>query len=66
MMPIKIQCARGQRYSFEVEPADGRMPSSIACGADGTVAANEIIAQNMPVPSVKGSDLTIDTMLVGG
>jgi hypothetical protein len=48
MMPIKIECECGQRYAFEVEPVNGRMPSSVACpvcGADGTTAANEIIAQ---------------------
>src|SRR5882762_4773819 len=52
MMPIKIQCGCGQRYAFDVEPVQGRMPHAVACpvcGADGTAAANEIIAQSMPV-----------------
>ena len=47
MIPIKIQCECGQRYAFDVEPVNGRMTSSIACpscGADGTMAANAIIA----------------------
>ena len=50
MIPIKIQCECGQRYAFEIEPVDGRMPSPIACpgcGADGTAAANAIIAQDV-------------------
>lgn len=47
-MTIKIQCGCGARYSFEVEPRDGVMPSRVncpACNADGTEAANAIIAQ---------------------
>src|SRR6185437_4827617 len=50
-IPIKIECDCGQRYAFDVEPVNGRMPSAIACptcGADGTVAANEIISQQVP------------------
>jgi len=56
MIPIKIQCVCGQRYAFEVEPVNGRMASPIACpacGADGTIAANAIIAENVqPQPAV--------------
>jgi hypothetical protein len=50
MIPIKIQCACGQRFAFDVEPVNGRMPSAIACpvcGADGTAAANQVIAQSV-------------------
>ncbi|HYG35966.1 MAG TPA: hypothetical protein VEC99_14345, partial [Clostridia bacterium] len=57
MIPIKIQCPCGQRYSFDVEPANGRMATPIACpscGADGTAAANEIIAQTIPAQSQVG------------
>ena len=53
MIPLKIQCGSGQRYAFDVEPVDGRMPSSVACpayDADGTAAANEIIARSSPPP----------------
>jgi hypothetical protein len=49
MISIKIQCGCGQRYAFDVEPVNGRMTSPVACpscGADGTVAANAIIAQS--------------------
>jgi hypothetical protein len=49
MIPIKIQCECGQRYAFEIEPVGGRVPSTItcpACGADGTAAANAILAQS--------------------
>ena len=51
MVPIKINCACGQRYAFDTEPVNGRMPAPVACpvcGADGTAAANDIIAQTMP------------------
>ncbi|HXR46353.1 MAG TPA: hypothetical protein VN784_02845 [Candidatus Limnocylindrales bacterium] len=47
MMPVKIQCGCGQRYAFDIEPFCGRMPFPVACpvcGADGTSAANEVIA----------------------
>jgi hypothetical protein len=50
MIPVKVLCGCGQKYSFEVEPLNGRMRSAIACpvcGADGTAAANQIIAQTL-------------------
>ncbi len=62
MIPIKIFCACGQKYSFEVRPVDGRMPVEVACpacGRDGTPEANQIIAkilkgktQPLPPPAV--------------
>jgi hypothetical protein len=60
MIPVKIQCACGQRYAFDVEPVNGQMPSAVACpacGADGTAAANECIAQALaaaPPPAPAG------------
>ena len=56
MMPIKITCGCGQKYAFDIEPVNGRMPGAVACpvcGADGTVAANQIIAQSMPAPAMQ-------------
>ena len=53
MIAVKVQCGCGQRYAFDVEPVHGRMPSPVACpvcGADGTGAANQIIAQALPAP----------------
>jgi hypothetical protein len=50
MIPIKIQCGCGQRYSFDVEPVNGFMPSAVACpicGVDGTSAANELIDRTL-------------------
>jgi hypothetical protein len=50
MTSIKIECGCGQRYAFDVEPVDGRMPYTVACpicGVDGTGAANEVIAQTL-------------------
>jgi hypothetical protein len=55
MTSIKIECGCGQRYAFDVEPVDGRMPYTVACpicGADGTGAANEVIAQSVQPESV--------------
>ena len=48
MIPVKIYCACGQKYSFEVQPRDGWMPVPIACPVchrDGTEQANQIIAR---------------------
>jgi hypothetical protein len=53
MISIKIECACGQHYAFEVQPVNGRMPGPVACpacGADGSAAANEIIAQRLAAP----------------
>ncbi len=61
-IPVKITCACGQKYSFEVQPCDGLMPAPVACPAcqrDGTGEANRIIAsllaadpRTLPPPSV--------------
>jgi hypothetical protein len=45
-MDIKVQCECGQRFAFEVEPENGRMPTEVACpscGLDATARANAII-----------------------
>jgi hypothetical protein len=58
MVPVKIECECGQNYAFDVEPVNGRMPGSVACpncGADGTTAANEFIAQQL-APSETGPE----------
>jgi len=62
MIPVKIYCACGQKYAFEVEPMAGRMPVPVACPVckrDGTDDANQIIAkilsgktQPLPPPTV--------------
>lgn len=50
MTRIKLQCECGQRFAFEVEPVNNRIPSEVlcpACGADSTAAANAFLAQNV-------------------
>lgn len=45
-IPIKILCGCGQKYSFDAEPVNGQINWAVfcpVCGADGTVAANQII-----------------------
>jgi hypothetical protein len=64
MVLIKIQCDCGQKYAFDVEPVNGRMPSPItcpACGVDGTVSANDTIARHMAsvTPIVTGVPIRI-------
>ena len=59
MITIKIQCGCGQKYAFDVEPVNGRMTAAVACpvcGANGTAAADAVIAQTLaaspePVPA---------------
>ncbi len=56
MIPIKILCGCGQKYSFDVEPVGGQMPWAVACpicGTDGTPAANMAIAQSIPAAPLR-------------
>jgi len=51
---VKISCECGQKYSFEILPADERMPFPIACpacGHDGTVQADNFLARILHVTS---------------
>jgi outer membrane protein assembly factor BamB len=51
-MLVKVQCGCGTRYAFDVEPQRGMMPYRVtcpSCNADGTHAANEMIAQSSGV-----------------
>jgi len=48
LVPVKITCACGQKYAFEVRPHLGLMPAAIqcpVCGRDGTPAANRCLAE---------------------
>jgi hypothetical protein len=50
-MEIKLICACGTRFKFEVEPVHGRMPAPVncpACGEDATSQANEFLRQPQP------------------
>ena len=59
-IPVKIFCSCGQKFAFEVQPVEGRMPFPIACpacGQDGTHQANQLImrmlngiTQSLPSP----------------
>jgi uncharacterized protein YxjI len=54
-MEIKIQCACGTKFKFDVEPVNGMMPSPVhcpTCNADATVQANVVISQNRPASLV--------------
>ncbi len=55
-MTIKVQCPCGAKYSFAVEPMDGRMPFAVqcpTCNADGTELANQIIADSGEKPRLR-------------
>src|SRR5579863_1182753 len=62
MITIKILCSCGQKYAFDAEPLNGRLANQVicpVCGADGTAAANEIIAGQIshapPAPALSVS-----------
>jgi hypothetical protein len=49
-MELKVVCDCGQKYKFDVEPVEGRMPFTVncpACGVDGTHAANQLLGQQV-------------------
>jgi hypothetical protein len=53
-MELKVVCNCGQKFAFDVEPVNGRMPVSVSCpgcGRDGTQAANDLLTQYFPNPS---------------
>jgi hypothetical protein len=52
-MELKVVCNCGQKYKFDIEPVDGRMPTTVncpVCGLDGTATANSILAQKFSNP----------------
>jgi len=65
MVPVKIECGCGQHYAFDVDPVNGRMPTSVACpecGMDGTDAANDGIAQYLAAQSTPASGTTLQVV----
>jgi hypothetical protein len=65
MIPVKIYCACGQKYAFDVQPTDTRMPVPVACpvcGRDGTEDANRFLVRvlkgkTQPIPPPKINSL---------
>jgi hypothetical protein len=48
-MEIKLLCACGTKFKFDVEPVHGRMPAPVfcpVCGADDTALANDILREH--------------------
>lgn len=49
MITIKVQCPCGQKYAFEINPADALIDHSVrcpVCALDGTAAARELMAES--------------------
>jgi hypothetical protein len=49
-MEVKVECPCGQRYKFDIEPVNGRMPTTVSCpvcALDGTAVAEAIIQQGL-------------------
>ncbi|HEX4645025.1 MAG TPA: hypothetical protein VH598_05395 [Verrucomicrobiae bacterium] len=69
-MELKLVCYCGQKYKFDVEPVNQRMPFAVncpICGRDGTLLANDLLAQTAAPAiappaalAVAGSQLRID------
>ncbi len=52
-MELKVVCSCGQKFKFDVEPVDGRMPFTVncpVCHRDGTAAANALLAEQLNNP----------------
>jgi len=51
MTELKVECECGQRYKFDVEPVNGKMPFTVncpVCGREGTEKANALLR---PLPT---------------
>jgi hypothetical protein len=68
-MELKVVCQCGQKYKFDAEPVNGRLPFTVACpvcNADGTTAANALIAgQPVVVPPTMTSPPPITPVFSG-
>src|SRR5882757_1745471 len=70
---VKIICPCGQKYSFEVQPKNGRMPAPVYCPVcrhEGTTEANRIIAslfaadpRTLPPPGVSAALNSVQSSL---
>lgn len=62
-MNVKIQCACGTKFAFEVEPVNGRMPMNVNCpGCNGSaldLANAEIARQLTATPAPPAARITV-------
>ncbi len=66
LITVKIYCACGQKYVFEVWSADGHMPQPVSCplcGRDGTAEAERILAQTLQGTTQPLPPASITTLL---
>lgn len=65
-MELKVVCACGQKFKFDVEPVGGRMPFTVncpVCQANGTAAANALIAESLIlIPSPRVAAAPVETI----
>ena len=65
-IPVKIICACGQKYAFDVQPVGERMPVPVfcpACGRDGTGEAERFIARILKGKTQPIAPVTVNTLL---
>ena len=71
-MELKLVCYCGQKYKFDVEPVNARMPFTVkcpVCARDGTLLANDLLAQtfaNQPADSVPTAATPAALAVAGG
>lgn len=66
MISVKIICRCGQKYAFDVYPANGRMPAPVfcpVCGYEGTAEANCLIIHALREKSQLLSPPNVATVL---
>ena len=65
-MELKVVCYCGQKYKFDVQPIDGRMPFTVncpVCNVDGTPLANQLLREQIS-PSVPASAPVVTAPLI--
>ena len=67
-MNVKIQCACGTKFAFEVEPVNGRMPMNINCPGCNTSALDlanaEIARQLAPAPTPPAARVAVPPVTI--
>ncbi len=63
MIEVKIYCACGAKFKFDVEPVDGHMPAPVGCpmcGRDATARANTILRLSLSPEPASQKNVTIN------
>jgi septal ring factor EnvC (AmiA/AmiB activator) len=67
MIPVRLICACGQKFTFDVQPAGGVMPVPVfcpACGRDCTGEANQFIARVLNGKTQPLAPVSVNSLLI--